>query len=74
VIKLLHKDNQWYDGTGQHQSEFDGVELVDFSISTFTNILVIKQLRFDGKPQKVDMIYFDELNFHCVDFCKSTAK
>ncbi len=63
VINLVHKDHEWYDGTGQLLSEFDGVELVDISISPFTNTLPIKQLCFDGEPQKVDMIYFDENKF-----------
>jgi len=61
VIKLVHKDNQWYDGSDQHLKEFDGVEFVDISISPFTNTLPIKMLDFKGKrPQKVDFIYFDE--------------
>ncbi|MHC1754158.1 MAG: putative glycolipid-binding domain-containing protein [Methanosarcina sp.] len=64
VIKLVHKGYQWYDGAGQHLAEFDGVELVDISISPFTNTLPIKRLRFEGEqPQKVDIIYFDENKF-----------
>lgn len=64
VIKLVHKGDQWYDGTGKHLAEFDGVELVDISISPFTNTLPIKQLQFEGElPQKVDIIYFDENRF-----------
>jgi hypothetical protein len=57
----MHKGDQWYDGAGQHLTEFDGVELVDISISPFTNTLPIKRLHFEGEqPQKVDIIYFDE--------------
>lgn len=64
VIKLVHKSGQWYDGAGKHLAEFDGVELVDISISPFTNTLPIKKLQFEGeKPQKVDVIYFDENKF-----------
>ncbi len=33
-INLVHKDYQWYDGKGQLLSEFDGVEMVDISISS----------------------------------------
>ncbi|MGF7118621.1 putative glycolipid-binding domain-containing protein [Methanobacterium oryzae] len=61
VIKLVHKDNQWYDGSGQHLKEFDDVGFVDISISPFTNTLPIKRVDFKGKePQKIDIIYFDE--------------
>ncbi len=63
-IRLAHKGNQWYDGSDQHLVEFDGVELVDISISPFTNTLPIKRLQFEGeRPQKVDIIYFDENKF-----------
>lgn len=64
VIKLLQRGKQWYDANGEHMAEFDGMEMVDISISPFTNTLPIKQLHFEGQePQKVDMIYFDENNF-----------
>lgn len=64
IIKLVRKGDQWYDGTGKHLVEFDGVEMVDISISPFTNTLPIKRLQFEGKrPQKVDIIYFDENRF-----------
>ena len=64
AIRLVHKDGQWYNGAGQHLAEFDGVELVDISISPFTNTLPIKRLQFEGeRPQKVDIIYFDENKF-----------
>lgn len=64
VIKLASKGDQWYDGSGKHLVEFDGVELVDISISPFTNTLPIKRLQFEGEqPQKVDIIYFDENEF-----------
>ncbi|MCC4771454.1 hypothetical protein FXV91_15180 [Methanosarcina sp. DH2] len=63
-IKLVRKSNQWYDSSGKHLTEFDGVELVDISISPFTNTLPIKRLKFDEeKTQKVDVIYFDENKF-----------
>lgn len=61
AIRLVHRGNQWHDGEGRHLAEFDGVELVDTSISPFTNTLPIKRLHFEGeRPQKVDIIYFDE--------------
>lgn len=64
AIRLVHKGDQWYDGAGQHLAEFDGVELVDISISPFTNTLPIKRLHFEGEQsQKVDIIYFDENKF-----------
>lgn len=64
IIKIVHKGDQWYDCEGKHLAEFEGVELVDISISPFTNTLPIKRLRFEGKkPQKVDIIYFDENRF-----------
>ncbi len=64
AIRLVHKGDQWYDGSGQHLMEFDGVELVDISISPFTNTLPIKRLNFEHeRSQKVDVIYFDENRF-----------
>lgn len=64
VINLFHRGKQWYDVDDQHLTEFDGVELVDISISPFTNTLPINQLHFEGeRPQKVDIIYFDENKF-----------
>ncbi len=61
TIRLVHRGNQWHDGEGKHLAEFDGVELVDISISPFTNTLPIKRLHFEGgRSQKVDIIYFDE--------------
>ncbi|MDQ1275564.1 MAG: uncharacterized protein QG610_1138 [Euryarchaeota archaeon] len=64
IIKIVHKGDQWYDCEGKHLAEFEGVELVDISISPFTNTLPIKRLQFEGKkPQKVDIIYFDENKF-----------
>jgi len=64
IIKLVHEGNQWYNGEGKHLAEFDGVELVDISISPFTNTLPIKRLQFEGEqPQKIDIIYFDENKF-----------
>jgi len=64
VIRLIHIGNQWYNGEGQHLTEFDGVELVDISISPFTNTLPIKRLQFEGeRPQRIDIIYFDENKF-----------
>lgn len=64
VIKLVRRGDRWYDGKGKHLAEFDGVKLVDISISPFTNTLPIRRLRFEGKkPQKVDIIYFDENRF-----------
>jgi hypothetical protein len=76
AIRLVHSGNQWYDAEGQHLAEFDDVEMVDISISPFTNTLPIKQMYFEGKrPQKVDIIYFDENEsgknfvFACFDFC-----
>jgi uncharacterized protein len=63
-IKLVHKGNQWYDGADHHLVEFDGVDLVDISISPFTNTLPIRRLKFEGnQPQVVDIIYFDENKF-----------
>lgn len=64
TIRLVHRDEQWHDGFGRRLAGFDGVELIDISISPFTNTLPIKQLRFEGKQaQKVDVIYFDENKF-----------
>ncbi len=64
AIRLVHKGDKWYNGAGQHLTEFDGVELVDVSISPFTNTLPIKRLHFEGEQsQKVDIIYFDENKF-----------
>lgn len=64
AIRLVHRGERWYDGAGQHLREFDGVELVDISISPFTNTLPIKRLHFEGEqPQRVDIIYFDENRF-----------
>lgn len=64
IIEIVHKGDQWYDCEGRHLAGFEGVELVDISISPFTNTLPIKRLRFEGKkPQKVDIIYFDENRF-----------
>lgn len=64
AIRLVHTGKQWYDAEGKHLAEFDGVEMVDISISPFTNTLPIKQLHFEGEqPQKVDIIYFDENRF-----------
>ncbi|MCM1566422.1 MAG: putative glycolipid-binding domain-containing protein [Dehalobacter sp.] len=64
VIKLLRRGDRWYDGKGKHLAEFEGVELVDISISPFTNTLPIRRLQFEGeKTQKVDVIYFDENKF-----------
>jgi uncharacterized protein len=64
VIQLVHAGNQWYDGKGQHLAEFEEVDLVDISISPFTNTLPIKRLQFkDEQLQKIDIIYFDENKF-----------
>ncbi|WP_269849465.1 putative glycolipid-binding domain-containing protein [Methanosarcina horonobensis] len=64
IIKLVHKGDQWYDAMGKHLVEFDGVKMVDISISPFTNTLPIKRLQFESKrPQRVDIIYFDENKF-----------
>jgi hypothetical protein len=64
AIRLVHKGNKWHDSTCKHLPEFDGVELVDISISPFTNTLPIKRLQFEDElPQKVDIIYFDENKF-----------
>ena len=64
AIRLVRKGDQWYDGASQHLAEFDGVELVDISISPFTNTIPVKRLQFEGElPQKVDIIYFDENEF-----------
>lgn len=64
AIRLVHEGDQWFDGDGQHLEKFDGVELVDISISPFTNTLPIKLLHFEGEQsQKVDIIYFDENKF-----------
>lgn len=64
IIKIVHKGDQWYDCESKHLAKFEGVELVDISISPFTNTLPIKRLQFEGKkPQKVDIIYFDENRF-----------
>lgn len=61
TITLVHRGDQWFDGEGRHLAEFDGVELLDISISPFTNTLPIKRLHFEGeRPQMVDIIYFNE--------------
>ncbi|WP_410507449.1 putative glycolipid-binding domain-containing protein [Methanosarcina hadiensis] len=64
VIKLVRRGDRWYDGEGKHLAGFDGVGLVDISISPFTNTLPIRRLQFEGeRTQKVDVIYFDENKF-----------
>jgi hypothetical protein len=63
-INLTCENKKWYDGHGDHLTEFDGIPFIDLSISPFTNMLPIKQLRFDGdKPQKIETLYFDENRF-----------
>jgi uncharacterized protein len=64
AISLSHRDEKWYDGSVNHLAEFDGIEFVDISLSPFSNSFPIKRLSFEKeKPQKIDMIYFDENRF-----------
>jgi hypothetical protein len=75
AIRLVHKGNQWYDDAGRHLPEFDGVDLVDISISPFTNTLPIKRLPFeDGRPQKMDIITLTKTNFRYIGCSKFTAR
>jgi uncharacterized protein len=61
IIELVHTGEKWYESSGKEHEEFAGMQLLDISLTPFTNTLPIKQLAFEGnKLQKIEVIYFDE--------------
>lgn len=64
-LDLTHEEGQWFDETGQHLEDFDGLELVDISLTPFTNTLAIERLMHaDSLPsQTFDLVYIDGLTF-----------
>ena len=64
TLALRHDAGRWRDSACAHLRGFDGVSLVDLSISPFTNTIAIKQLSFVGdEPRTTDVVFFDENHF-----------
>lgn len=59
-IKMIRKNNKWFDGYGKLLQQFDDCNDIDIALTPFTNTIPINRLHLNpGESYKIDVIYID---------------